>query len=113
MAGLIDRLKEMLSISVRLKPPEGAQRVCSNCSFWLPPAGLTIDLTKSQRALDWARQGGYGCCRAPKDASEAKDKDAQRFTLPQARCKLWTWHGKAWEPLPVAAVASRSSPRRN
>lgn len=117
MAGMLGKLRELLSITEPLKPPEGAQRVCDNCSFWLRPAGLTLELTKSQRALDWARQGGYGCCRAPKAKSAAESgdgKDGQRFTLPQARCKQWSWHGKAWNALPQAAMrAARPSPRRN
>ena len=94
MAGVLDRLKDMLSITERVKPPEGNERICGNCIHWLPPASLTVAITKSQRALDWARQGGYGNCRAPRPAAENDDgKDAQRFTLERARCKLWTWKG--------------------
>jgi len=91
MSGVLGKLKEMLSITERQRPPEGADRMCVNCLHWLPPASLTVTLTKSQRALDWARQGGYGNCRVPRPAVEGEDKDAQRFTLSKARCKLWVW----------------------
>ena len=96
MTGVLGKLKDILSISERVKPPEGNDRQCVNCLHWLPPAGLTIAITKSQRALDWARQGGYGNCRAPRPPSDSDDgKDAQRFTLPHARCKLWSWKDAA------------------
>jgi hypothetical protein len=96
MSGVFEKLKEMLSVTERIKPPEGADRMCVNCIHWLPPARLTVALTKTQRALDWARQGGYGNCRAPRPPGESEDgKDAQRFTLGKARCKLWAWKDAA------------------
>ena len=91
MAGVLGKLKEILSITERLKPPEGNDRQCVNCIHWLPPSNLTVAMTKSQRALDWARQGGYGNCRVPRPAADNDDKDSQRFTLAHARCKLWAW----------------------
>ena len=92
MADALRKLRELLSITERVRPPEGADRMCVNCIHWVPPATLTLAVTKTQRALDWAKQGGYGNCRAPRPASENDEgKDAQRFTLARARCKLWAW----------------------
>lgn len=91
MSGVLGKLKEMFSITEPIRPPEGNDRMCVNCTHWLPPASLTVAITKTQRALDWARQGGYGNCRVPRPASDADDKNAQRFTLGKARCKLWLW----------------------
>jgi hypothetical protein len=92
MSGVLGKLKEMLSITERIRPPEGADRMCVNCRHWLPPASLTVAMTKTQHALDWARKGGYGNCRVPRPVVESDgNKDAQRFTLPRARCKLWAW----------------------
>ena len=92
MSGMLGKLKELLSISERTKPPEGNDRMCSNCMYWLPPSMLTEAMTKGKRALDWARQGGYGHCRAPRPIDNSADeKEAQRFTLGKARCSLWSW----------------------
>ena len=92
MSGVLGKLKEILSITERVKPPEGNDRMCNNCMYWLPPAMLTPAITKGQRALDWARQGGYGHCRVPRPGDQpADEKEAQRFTLGKARCKLWAW----------------------
>ena len=92
MAGLLGKLKEALSITERIKPPEGADRQCVNCIHWVPPAALTQAITKTKHALEWAQKGGYGHCRAPRPGGETEDgKEAQRFTLGHARCKLWSW----------------------
>lgn len=85
--GLLKRFVNALmveeTLDVRQQNPAD---VCRVCVHWIAPDALTAKIVPSERAIEWARKGGYGRCQAPRPPANDKG-DSKRFTLPTAWCQ--------------------------
>jgi hypothetical protein len=85
--GLLARIWDAITVEVTDTVHTETPRACSNCRWWVPPEALTLEVVPTRNAIQWAQDGGYGRCCAPKGVER---KQAKRFTLPTAMCEAWS-----------------------
>lgn len=92
MTGILGKIWDALHVIETPPPPRRVKpsNGCNNCRHWVPPDKLTAELLGSQRAVAWAREGGFGRCTSKTGPQLEKGKEAKRFTLPESGCNGWT-----------------------
>ncbi len=89
MASFWHRLVNFFMIEERVAPPPRPRPVnnCSACRHWVAPDKITSREVPSTRAIQWAKENGYGRCTAKATKDQQRERgETKRFTMPTDGC---------------------------
>ncbi|KJV08338.1 hypothetical protein VZ95_18430 [Elstera litoralis] len=88
MTSFWHRLVNFFMVQERITVPKPrAVNNCSACRFWVAPDKITQKEVPSTRAIQWAKDNGFGRCtaKAAPDQNKARG-ETKRFTMPTDGC---------------------------